>query len=291
MPTVIVPSYAKLNLFLRVAGVRPDGYHEIETVFERVSLADTITLSSAKDSSIRIRCRTPGIPRDERNLCYRAAEALRAQCGINAGCEIGLVKRIPAGSGMGGGSSNAAATLGGLCRLWRLRISRRRLMGIAAGIGSDVPFFCLDARFALGTGRGEKVKAVAVRTRPLYHVILVPPVHVPTKEIYARWDSSRRAELTTFPADATMIFSALRRRDLRALSEALSNDLERVTGKAYPGINCAKEQLSQEPGVAGVLMTGSGSAVFGIFESKNAAVACARRLSRGAARVFFAETR
>jgi 4-diphosphocytidyl-2-C-methyl-D-erythritol kinase len=301
LPTIIVPSYAKLNLFLRVAGLRPDGYHEIETVFERISLCDTITFSSTKESSIRIHCRAPGIPRDERNLCYKAAQALKDRFKVARGCEIRLTKRVPAGSGMGGGSSNAAATLAGLCRLWRLRCSTRGLAQIAASIGSDVAFFVYDTEFARGSGRGERIRPFAGRGPILHHVILVPPVHVSTKEIYEKWDmcapgpsgrpgtaSVRR--LTTSSRDATIITRALKKQDLDALCGALSNDLERVTENAYPAIRDAKQLLSRQPGARGALMTGSGAAVFGIFESKQTAAACCRRLSGGNSRVFYART-
>jgi 4-diphosphocytidyl-2-C-methyl-D-erythritol kinase len=292
LPTITVPSYAKLNLFLRVEGVRPDGYHDITTVFERISLHDTVSVSSAKDGCIRLRCSDPSIPADERNLCWRAAQALKGRCKVAAGCSIRLTKRIPAGSGMGGGSSNAAATLLALCRLWRIRPSSRALQQIAAGLGSDVPFFLTGASFALGRGRGERLRIFPGGPR-LYHVIIVPPVHVSTPEIYARWDveSSRRAELTSPAGGATMIFSALKKRDLRALGGALGNDLERVAGKAYPAVREVKKRLSQEQDVAGALMTGSGSAVFGVFPSRKAAMSCCRRRVPAGSRVFYAETR
>lgn len=286
MPTIVLKSHAKLNLYLRVRARRPDGYHDIETVFERISLCDTVSLSTVKGRSVRLRCNQPGVPLDESNLCVRAALALREACGIAAGCDIRLTKRIPMGAGMGGGSSNGAAVLAGLCRLWRVKPSPAKLMRLAAGLGSDVPFFMTGARFALAGGRGERLRPVEGPV--LHHVILMPPVHSSTREIYAGWDAARA--LTSPAADATILLSALAKRDPAALCAGLRNDLERVAGKKYPAIIRAREMLSREPGCAGCLMTGSGAAVFGVFTSRTAADMCARRLRDGRVRVFRAET-
>lgn len=286
MPTIVLKSHAKLNLYLRVSARRPDGYHDIETVFERISLCDTVGLSTVKGPAIRLRCNQPGVPLDESNLCVRAALALREACGITAGCDIRLTKRIPMGAGMGGGSSNGAAVLTGLCRLWRVKLSPVKLMRIAAGLGSDVPFFMTGARFALARGRGEKLRPL--HGPALHHVILMPPVHSSTREIYAGWDTARA--LTSPAADATILLSALTKREPAAICAGLRNDLERVAGKKYPAIIRARETLAGAPGCAGCLMTGSGAAVFGIFTSITAADTCARRLRDGRVRVFRAET-
>ena len=292
MPTLVCASHAKLNLSLRVLRRRPDGYHDISSVFERISLCDTVRLCAVPGPSIRFRCASPSVPSGGGNLCVKAALALQ-RFAPGKGCSITLTKRIPVGSGMGGGSSNAAAVLTGLARLWRLKITEKELLETAAGIGSDVPFFVSGCRFGLVTGRGERIKPFTGRGPTLYHVILMPCVSVATKGIYDAWDRGNKTpprRLTTPGTDATIILQALKNRDLRALCGGLRNDLESVTGSVYPGIRDAIKQLSQEPEVAGVSMTGSGAAVFGVFGSKRAQVSCARRLHRGDFRVFCAET-
>ena len=160
MPRVLkVSSSAKLNLYLEVLDKRPDGYHNLRTVFERISLSDTITLKEIGTPEIKIISDSKEIPCDRRNLAYKAAEILKEDLGIEKGLEIRIKKIIPVGAGLGGGSSNAASVLLGLNRLWRLGLSRRRLLGYAARLGSDVSFFIYDCPYALGTSRGKDTAA------------------------------------------------------------------------------------------------------------------------------------
>ena len=157
MPRILkVSSYAKLNLYLEILDKRPDGYHNLRTVFERISLSDTIILKEIDSPEIRIISDSKDIPRDSRNLAYKAAEIIKEDLGISKGVEIRIKKIIPVGAGLGGGSSNAASVLLGLNRLWRLGLSRGRLLGYAARLGSDVSFFIYNCPYAIGVSRGKR---------------------------------------------------------------------------------------------------------------------------------------
>jgi len=135
-----LPAFAKINWTLRVTGRRPDGYHELRTIFQTVALHDRLTFASRRDERLQLSCDAPGIPVDENNLIHRAAIALRLRHGVSRGASIHLEKRIPAGGGLGGGSSDAAIALLGLAHLWRVETDRRELSEIGAGLGADVPF-------------------------------------------------------------------------------------------------------------------------------------------------------
>ena len=146
---LVIKSFAKLNLYLRVLGKRKDNFHNLDTLFVRIDLADTIILKSRKDSLIRIKCASRHVPKDETNLCFRAAELLRQKFKINSGLEIEIEKRIPVGAGLGGGSSNAASVLLGLNRYWHLNLSKARLAILAAKLGSDVVFFIHNVKIKI----------------------------------------------------------------------------------------------------------------------------------------------
>ena len=150
---MVLHSYAKLNLYLAITGLLPDLYHSLDTVFERISLHDTITLFPRQDGKIRLSCDDAAVPSDETNLAYRSAQLLQEYSHTIQGVTIRITKRIPVGAGLGGGSSNAAVVLSGLNHFWRLNFTLRKLVGIARNIGSDVPFFLYDTSFARGTTR------------------------------------------------------------------------------------------------------------------------------------------
>ncbi|MFH0858237.1 MAG: 4-(cytidine 5'-diphospho)-2-C-methyl-D-erythritol kinase [Candidatus Omnitrophota bacterium] len=159
MDKLTLNSYAKLNLYLSVLGMRRDGYHNILTIFERISLADKIVLKNRADNKINLICEKKGLPLDHcENLAYKSAKLLQQSFKLNKGVDIEIIKNIPIGSGMAGGSSNAAYTLIGLNKLWNLKLKQTQLTSLAAKIGSDVPFFIYDSSFAIGKGRGERIK-------------------------------------------------------------------------------------------------------------------------------------
>ncbi len=182
-------SYAKLNLYLSVRNKRKDNYHNIETIFERINLADKIILTSRKDSLIKINCSNPRLPDDASNLAFRSAKLLQESLNLNKGVNIKIVKRIPIGSGLGGGSSNAAAVVTGLNKLWELHLSQKKLVAFGAKVGSDVPFFLYNCPFASGKGRGDRITPLrGLNKVRLWHILIVPKICVSTPLIYKNWD-------------------------------------------------------------------------------------------------------
>jgi len=207
---MVVRAPAKINLFLRVGALRRDGYHSIRTLFHAIGLFDELRFSPAA----RLSLATAGLssPRGAGNLVMRAAELLRRETGCRPGGRIVLRKRIPAGAGLGGGSSDAAAALVGLNRLWRLGLPRRRLLALAARLGSDVPFFLHGAGAAVGTGRGDRLRPVPSRLRA-WACILKPSFGVSTKDAYAALDRVR-ARRPSPAASLRAVERAVRRGDL-----------------------------------------------------------------------------
>ncbi|MBI1992544.1 MAG: 4-(cytidine 5'-diphospho)-2-C-methyl-D-erythritol kinase, partial [Candidatus Omnitrophica bacterium] len=192
---------AKLNLSLRVLGKRPDGYHEIETLFERIDLADELTFEDGP-RQLTLTCSDPTLSCGEDNLILKAARLLQATVGASRGARIHLVKRIPVAAGLGGGSSDAATTLMGLSRLWGLELEPPQLRSLAAQLGSDVPFFLSETPFAIGRGRGELCEPIP-QAPVLSHVLVVPNERLSTKAVYEGFS------LTGAPPSLTMMQHAL----------------------------------------------------------------------------------
>ncbi|MGH7197954.1 MAG: 4-(cytidine 5'-diphospho)-2-C-methyl-D-erythritol kinase [Candidatus Omnitrophota bacterium] len=280
-------SPAKVNLFLHVRFKRKDGYHEIHTLFERLSLADELVFTRAR-SGIRLETHAKGLPRGPQNLVYKAAKLLKDKFHVPEGVRIRLRKRIPVGAGLGGGSSNAAATLLGLNQLWRLGLSRKTLLGMAAGLGSDVPFFILETPFAVGSGRGEILKKMGAPSLKIWHCVVKPPLSISTKEAYLNLRASR---LTPKKANAKMLLRSFQEGNASRFSQLLQNSLETALNKRVTTILEIKKKLLSQ-GALGSLMSGSGSAVFGIFKSRRKARKAARFLRKADKRwqVFVAST-
>lgn len=287
---MILKSYAKVNLFLQVLNKRPDNFHNLNTIFERIDLCDEIILKPRRDNLIRVICKDPAVPVDQTNLCYRAADLLRKKFKLNQGVDIAIKKNIPVGAGLGGGSGNAACVLMGLNKLWKLDISKEKLMGLAAKIGSDVAFFIYETPFAKGLGRGEKIRPIRVlKKTKLWHVLLVPKLHVSTPLIYNKFDLY--SKLTPQKQSAKMLILALKKTHFSLVSENLFNSLEAITIRLYPKVQLAKFEL-EKLGVRAILMSGSGPAVFGIVTSKKEALFLYRKLvkNKSLGRVFIART-
>jgi 4-diphosphocytidyl-2-C-methyl-D-erythritol kinase len=234
---------------------REDGYHELETVFQSVGGGDTLYAAPAERLSLT--CTDPEIPTDERNLVWKAAEALRVRyvTGESPGAALHLEKRTPSGAGMGGGSADAAAALVLLSHVWGLSPTLRELQALAAGLGSDVPFF-LHGGTALATGRGEVLTPLP--TPRLWLVLLKPPVAVNTPWAYGQW----RSDACGGPS-VEEFARALETGEPEAIAACLRNDLEPGVAAGVPEIAAAREWLRAQ-GLLGVRMTGSGSVVFGI---------------------------
>jgi 4-diphosphocytidyl-2-C-methyl-D-erythritol kinase len=252
---------AKINLTLDVLGKRPDGYHELETVMQTVSLGDTIELADA--SGIEVISEHPAVPKGPENLAYRAAALVQEHAGIKRGVRIIIKKRIPVAAGLAGGSTDAAAVLKGLDKLWSLGLPENDLLVLASQLGSDVAF-CLHGGTALGKGRGEQLTSLP--PMPKFGVVLVKlPIAVSTKEVYQRY---RRDEMQK-PTTAAMV-SALQQCNRQSIMKAMSNMLESVTIPMHPEIAEIKEQM-HKAGAQAVLMSGSGPTVFGLTETVHGA--------------------
>ena len=256
-----VASYAKINWTLDVLYKRADGYHELRTIYQTVSLHDTVTVTAAS-GQIEVRSEDPRMPRDETNLAFKAAHTLREASGTSAGARIEIAKRIPVAAGLGGGSSNAAATLLALIKLWQLEIHDRALFRIAASLGSDVPFFLLGGT-ALGVGRGEEVYSIEQADCP--RLLLVNPgFPVSTADAYGRLSRLTRQEATPI-----IPFTLLAAKGIRGLPLVARNDLEDAVLAAHPEIAEVKRRLLSL-GARHAQMSGSGATVFGVFDNSQA---------------------
>ncbi len=251
-------SYAKINWTLDVLFRREDGYHELRTIYQTVSLYDRLRLTTTS-GEIEIACDDPRVPCDETNLAHRAAVMFREAAGTDAGVRIEIEKRIPVAAGLGGGSSNAAAVLLGLARLWQIEVDDCRIIEISMALGSDVPFFLVGGT-ALGIGRGEEVYSIEqVACDNL--VLANPGFAVSTPAAY-----SKLSRLTRQEAVRIIPLTLLAAKGIRELPLAAGNDLEEVVEAAYPEIAEVKRRLLSL-GARGALMSGSGATVFGVFDN------------------------
>ena len=260
---------AKINLGLHIHGKREDGFHELETIFQMVSLYDDVELELLPPG-IKLECDTPGVPTDDTNLACKAALLLRQTYQVEGkGVNIRLKKNIPFGAGLGGGSGNAAGVLMGLNRLWNLKIEREKLSKLAAELGSDVPFF-LTSPCALGMGRGEQLGSLKPCAK--FQVLLVfPGFPVATSWVY----QNLKLKLTKRENNISILRKNLSLSDITSLGSRLYNDLEPVVIQRFPEVQVVKDELGAW-GALGVLLSGSGSTVFGIFDDlEKARVACA----------------
>ena len=283
MRVVTVPAFAKINLSLRVLGVRDDGYHAVRTVLQSLALHDTLTFHAAR-GAFRIECDHPACPTDRTNLVWRAADLVWRAAGRPA-CPLGVVvqiaKRIPLQAGLGGGSSDAAAAIRGLVALWRLDLPRERLQAIAASLGADVSFF-LEGGTALGLDRGDLVFPL-IDQQAAWVTLALPPFGVSTREAYGWFDETtmmRRAE-------------ALRYRN-RARLETLpasewGNALEPAVAHRHPEIARLTRDL-RKLGAFHAAMSGSGSAVYGLFDTRAGARIAARDLAGPGCRTIVTRT-
>jgi 4-diphosphocytidyl-2-C-methyl-D-erythritol kinase len=275
MPDVRIPAFAKINLRLDILGKRADGFHELRTIFQTISLHDELHLRASRSDGIALTIQgnqSLSTEPVQKNLVYRAVDALRRELKIRGGVEIELKKKIPAGRGLGGGSSDAAAALVGYLRLMGRKLPAARLMELAASLGADVPFFLLGGR-ALGVNKGDEIYPLPDIAR--LHLLVVSPreIQVPTPDAY-RWLKAKPLRLTKSAANHKLLeFCAL---CWSAQGSGLSNDFERPVFRRHPRLDRIKRELLQR-GAAEASLAGSGSAVFGVFPSP----AMARRAAVG----------
>lgn len=275
---MVLTSFAKLNLYLRVINRRADNYHNIKTVFERIDLKDRIIIHSLPDKRINLLCNCPLVPKDSTNLAYRSARLLQETFRVNQGAEIKIIKYIPVGAGLGGGSSNAASVLLGLNKLWGINLPKEKLARLATKIGCDIPFFIYDIPFAEGSGRGDKITPLKELFRiKLWHILVVPKIEVSTSFIYSKFD--KYSALTNLKKDVKLLYLALKNLDVSLLSKALFNSLEEVTFRFFPQVKRIKDELLSL-GLRSILMSGSGPAVFGIVSSRKEAEGLKKHLEK-----------
>jgi len=275
MPDVRIPAFAKINLRLDILGKRDDGFHELRTIFQSITLHDELRLRASRRPGIALSIegnQSLSAEPPQKNLVYRAVDALRRELRISGGVEIELEKTIPAGRGLGGGSSDAAAALLGYLRLTKKKLATAQLLEIAASLGADVPFFLLGGR-ALGVSKGDEIYPLP--DIPKLQVLVVSPkdIHVPTADAYC-WLEAKPLALTNSVGTSKLFqFCAL---SWSAQGSGLSNDFEGPVFRRQPRLDQIKRELLQR-GAAEASLAGSGSAVFGVFPSP----AMARRAAVG----------
>lgn len=253
---------AKINLLLDVLYKRDDGYHEVEMVMTMVDLADRLEMQELGRDTIIISSQAGYIPLDEKNLAFQAAKLIKERYDVRTGVYIHLDKRIPVSAGLAGGSSDAAATLRGLNRLWKLGIPTEELQRLGAELGSDVPF-CVAGGTAVARGRGEKLEPIE-GPPPCWVILAKPPVHVSTQEIYGRLNV---AAIKRHPSTADMV-RAIREKRFADVCGAMGNVLEDITIRLYPEVRRIKDCMLRL-GADGAMMSGSGPTVFGLVQRES----------------------
>jgi 4-diphosphocytidyl-2-C-methyl-D-erythritol kinase len=254
---------AKINLSLDVLRKREDGYHEVKMIMQLVQLHDRISLDIIP-KGIQVVTDCPWLPAGNGNTVYRAAELIKNRFSISKGIRIKIRKRIPVAAGLAGGSSDAAAVIKGMNRLFDLKLGERELMAIGKQVGADVPY-CIMGRTALAEGIGELL--TELQALPRLHIVLIKPkIHISTKWVYENLDLDKVRQRP----DTDRLLKAITEGNFRDLARNMVNVLETVTIKKYPVIGEIKERLLSL-GAAGSLMSGSGPTVFGIFEGRHAA--------------------
>lgn len=298
---VTVEAPAKINLFLEVLGKRPDGFHELETLMVPATVFDTLTFRPRADSFIQLRCEwavglqaaqrcnsaemadTPfgDLPTDEKNIVYRAAKLLAQESGQALGAEIEVIKRIPSSAGLGGASSDAAATLLAGNLAWDLKLSLEKLHAMASALGSDIPFFLFRGA-AICRGRGELIETIP--SRRLQAVIVRPPVGLPTPQVF------RHCTPTTSPEDVSTMTEAICSGNPQQMQQGMTNRLEPAASQITPWIQTL-QQAFDSTGAMAHQMSGSGSSYFGLFHHAKQARRTAQWLrSQQLGLVYEAET-
>ena len=266
MKKIKLKAYGKINLGLDVLGRRDDGYHDLDMIMQSVDLCDQITIAKNKTGEIKVTSNTSKIPNDESNLAYKSAKLLIDEFEIKKGVDIEIEKKIPISGGMAGGSTDCAAVLKGMNKLFKLRLSEQELMDRGVKLGADVPF-CIMGKTARAEGIGEVLTPIKNKLKG-YIVLAKPPISVSTGFVYGRIDE---VEVKNKPDTEAMI-EAIKKKDLKGLADTICNVLEEVTIPDYPIVKEIKDKMI-ENGAINAMMTGSGPTVFGLFDDKKKAVA------------------
>lgn len=264
MDNISLKALAKINLGLDVVRRRDDGYHEVRMIMQTINLFDRFEIKKIKESAIKIHTNLFFLPVNENNLVYKAAKLLIDEFGIQEGVSVGLTKKIPVAAGMAGGSTDAAAMLFGMNRLFGLGLSKKQLMERGVKIGADVPY-CIMRGTALAEGIGDKLSPLPAMVKcPV--LIAKPQISVSTKFVY----QNLKLDDKTVHPDIDRLIEDIRNKDLKAVSDHMGNVLESVTIPNYPVISQIKEQM-MDSGAVGSMMSGSGPTVFGLFDDSRTA--------------------
>ena len=271
MNQVELKALAKINLGLDVLGRRENGYHDVRMIMQSIYLYDEVKIEKKGTPGIEVVTNLKYLPVNEDNIAYKAAHLLKEEFDISEGVKITLKKHIPVAAGLAGGSSNAAAVLFGMNRMFRLGLSQKSLMERGVKLGADVPY-CIMRGTVLAEGIGEELKTLPAMPKCTV-LIAKPPISVSTKTVYEALDSK---EITQHP-DIDGIMEGLEQHDLRKIAECMGNVLEDVTIPMHPVIREIKQEMT-DAGALGAMMSGSGPTVFGLFESRAAAREAQRRI-------------
>jgi len=273
MNKIELKALGKINLGLDVLGRRENGYHDVRMVMQTLYLYDQITITKKETPGIELKTNLFYLPVDENNLAYRAAKLLMDEFDVKEGVSIYLDKHIPVAAGMAGGSSNAAAVLFGINRMFELGLSQQELMERGVTLGADVPY-CIMRGTVLAEGIGEILTPLPALPR-CYVLIAKPPISVSTKLVYEKLDSH---EIEDHP-DIDGILEGLEEQDIKKIASCMGNVLEKVTIEEYPVIEDIKNVMKEE-GALNAMMSGSGPTVFGIFDNKHLARKAADRIRK-----------
>ena len=312
MKSTIIKAPAKVNLYLDVFSRRPDGYHNIETIFEKIDLCDWIKVSVIP-RGIKLACEMPegcensALLDNVNNTAYRAAKLLCERYNLRCGFKIELDKRIPIASGLGGGSSDAAAVLLSICNLLNIKIEKQALLKLAAEIGADVPFFVSGYNRAFATGIGEQLHPLK-QNQNMYFLLVVPDIKISTKSVYASLRAPKgrsnpknsgllrqsqafglrrndgdyipvNLNLTKKRRDVSMLCHNLENLAVYNIKDILFNKLEEVVLPSYPVLHDIKKAL-KKTGAEGIIVSGSGSVVYGVFQSRKEAMRAESKLMK-----------
>lgn len=271
--TLTLKALAKINLGLDVLGKRDNGYHDVRMIMQTIYLYDNVTLTKEKEPGIQVETNLSYLPVDENNIAYKAAKILMDEFGIQEGVHIKLDKHIPVAAGMAGGSSNAAAVLVGMNRLFGLGLNQKELMERGVALGADVPY-CVMRGTALAEGIGEVLSPLPPLPK-CYILIAKPAISVSTKWVYETLDSK---EIVEHP-DIDGVLEGLENQDIKKVAASMGNVLESVTIEKYPIIEKIKDAM-KEAGALNAMMSGSGPTVFGIFDDRKMAKAAQQKLKQ-----------
>lgn len=284
MNSIELKSRAKINLSIDVLGKRPDGYHLVEMIMQTIDLFDNIKIFSLDEDKIIISSNSKEIPTDSSNIVYKAANLIKKEFDIKKGIEIYIDKNIPVAAGMAGGSSNAAAILVGLNKLWDLNLSNDELKKLGLKLGADVPF-CIEGEASLAENIGEKLTNIDGLSEDVFILVCKPELFVSTKEVYEAVDS----KVIEKRPDNKLLIQLLKENNIELLSKNMYNVLESVTKEKYPVIDKIENTMIDNKAL-GAMMSGSGPTVFGLYSNKDDAEKCKKILLENFKQVYLVKS-